>query len=204
MISRVGNVPLETPSLLTTRCSQSLKLKDKERGRRGEAFNDTMYKFLRFFCVTNKFFYCHFLSLPVFYSTPHIPVIFLPRYFSYSEPLYFSLSSLLLLLPSSFHMPLHNHLLLFPFNALPPPLSSFLFLSPTHTNTPGDWAGPEVWSQALVGDRQAPEGAYRQAVPWALAQPPEPRGEEDIVDWGGGPHHLPGTREAGQPMGRNR
>jgi len=55
----------------------------------------------------------------------------------------------------------------------------------------------------MVGDRQAPPGPHRQAVPRALAQPPEPRGEEVVVDPGGGPHHLPGPQEAGQPLGRD-
>lgn len=100
---------------------------------------------------------------------------------------------------------LHHPLLLSLFYLLPPSTSSFLFLCPPFTpkHMTGDRAGPEIRSQALVGDRQAPEGAHRQAVPRALAQPPESRGEEDIVDRGGGPYHLPGARETGEPLGRN-
>lgn len=112
---------------------------------------------------------------------------FLPLSSRPSTTIYFSSFSTLFLLPchlSSFSLP-RTHTI-------------------TRTPTPGDRTGPEVRSQTLVSDRQAPEGAYRQAVPRALAQPPEPGGEEDIVDRGGRPDHLPGTREVGQPLGRNR
>ena len=115
---------------------------------------------------------------------PLLPVIAPSFLFSHAPPLLF------ISLPFStlFLLPCH--------------LSSFSFpCTQKHTFTPGDRAGSEVRSQALVGDSQAPEGAYRQAVPRALAQPPEPRGEEDFMDRGGGPNHLPGTREAGQPLG---
>lgn len=159
--------------------------------------------------MTKKFFIVIFSLTAIFSLFYHSRTCNLfTLVFSYSVPLYFSLSSLLLLLPSPFLMPLHHPFTSLPFRLSSPPLSSFIFLSPPltlkHTPTPGDWAGPEVWSQALVCDRQAPQGAYRQAVPWALAQPPKPRGKEDIVDWGGGPDHLPGTWETGKPLGWNR
>lgn len=93
----------------------------------------------------------------------------------------------------------------FPFSNLyfPPfwrPSSSCSNVTPTSL---GDWAGPEVRSKALVGDRQALEGSYRQAVPRTLAQPPEPGGEEDVVDRGRGPDNLPGAWETGKPLGWN-
>lgn len=150
------------------------------------------------------------LSLSYYHSSPFYPFLHLwflyPSYFSYPVPLNFFLSSLSFLVSSSFHMPPHYYLLLFLFNALLLPLSPPSTPSNTHkhTTSPGDWAGAKVWSQALVGDRQAPERTHWQAVPRALAQPPEPRGEEDIVDWGGGPNHLSGPWEAGKPLGWNR
>lgn len=128
--------------------------------------------------------------------------------------LYDSFVSLLLLLHlSSFHLTSFTLPLLLP---LPPVVSPSFFVShhlllsrfdglplalQQTPASPGDRAGPEVRSKALVSDRQAPEGSYWQAVPRALAQPPQPGGEEDVVDRGRGPDHLPGTRETGKPLG---
>lgn len=76
------------------------------------------------------------------------------------------------------------------------PTTSFLLCA-------GYWSGTQVWPQALVSDRQAPPGADRKAVPWTVAQPPQPGGEEVVVDSGGGSDNLRGPQTAGQPLGRD-
>lgn len=77
----------------------------------------------KFFCVTNKLFYCHFL--PLIYL---LFFLILYPFTSPSPPCYCSflpLSSC----PSTI-------IYFFLFNALPPPLSSFLFLSAPHPPPP--------------------------------------------------------------------
>lgn len=51
---------------------------------------------------------------------------------------------------------------------------------------------------------QTPEGAIGEAVPRALAQPPEPGREEVLLDRGRGSHHLQSPLHAGKPLGRDR
>lgn len=41
-------------------------------------------------------------------------------------------------------------------------------------------------------------------MPGALAQPPQPQDQEDGLDRGGGPYHLPGAPPVRQPMGAHR
>lgn len=174
MISRVANISLETPSLGFTRRSQSAHL-----FRNPEDIRSVRLQTL---CVTSRMSDSFFSLLPLFYLYSfHLTFLTLCPFTAPSPSCCFSF--------------LFSHrLLLSRFDGLP------LALKRTPTS-PGDRAGAEVRSQALVGHRQAPEGSYRQAVPRALAQPPEPGGEEDVVDRGRGPDHLPGARETGKPLG---
>lgn len=51
---------------------------------------------------------------------------------------------------------------------------------------------------------QTPEGPPGKAVPGTLAQPPQPRRQEVLVDSGGRPRHLQGPLRAGKPLGGDR
>lgn len=173
MISRVANISLESPSLGFTRCSQSAHLFRNQEDIGNVQCQTISHRCLTVFSLLYRFCSCHLFTFP---SAP----LLLPLLPVVSPSFLFSLLS-----PSSRS------------DGLPSPPS----LSNKPPTSPGDRAGPEVRSKALVGDRQAPEGSYRQAVPRALAQPPEPGGEEDVVDRGRGPDHLPGARETGKPLG---
>jgi len=59
-------------------------------------------------------------------------------------------------------------------------------------------AGPQVRAQALDPDRQTPEGANRQAVSRALAQPSQSGNQENVLDRRGGQDHLQRAQTVGQ------
>lgn len=54
----------------------------------------------------------------------------------------------------------------------------------------GDRPGAQVRPKALVSDCKAPARENWKTVPRALAQPPEPRGEEVVLDARGRSDHL--------------
>lgn len=57
----------------------------------------------------------------------------------------------------------------------------------------GNRAGSEVRPETLVCDRQALKRSDWKAVQRTLAQPPEPRGEKDLMDRRRRSDHLPGS-----------
>ncbi|XP_061694857.1 uncharacterized protein LOC133510666 isoform X2 [Syngnathoides biaculeatus] len=67
----------------------------------------------------------------------------------------------------------------------------------------GGGVGAQVRQEALVADRQAHAQPQRQTVPRALAQPPQPQSHQESLDPRGGPHHLPGAKGAGEPLGQH-
>ena len=71
------------------------------------------------------------------------------------------------------------------------------FLCPTL----GHRTGPPVWEQAVGVGCQTAERPPGEAVSRALAQPPEPRREEVILDGRGGPDYLQGPLCAWKPLG---
>ena len=67
--------------------------------------------------------------------------------------------------------------------------------------TLGHRAGQPVWEQAVGVGCQTAKRPPGEAVSGALAQPPEPRREEVILDGRGGPDHLQGPLCAWKPLG---
>lgn len=137
MISRVDNVPLETPSLLSTRCFQSPLQVEKKGGKMGGHEQHSVTQCISFWVFSGwlKSFLLSFSFTAIFSLFYHPCTCNLfTLIFSYFVPLYFSLSSLLLLLPSPYLMPLHH-----PFTSLPFQLSSPLYFRlsffSTHTQT---------------------------------------------------------------------
>ena len=65
-------------------------------------------------------------------------------------------------------------------------------------------AGREVRPAEVDLHRRAPARTHRQAVPRALAQPPEPAHQEVALDRRGGVAALPLAPRHGQPLGRDR
>lgn len=68
----------------------------------------------------------------------------------------------------------------------------------------GAGTGGQVWAQEVDADRAAPQGPHREAVPRALAQPPQPQDQEDGLDGGGGSDHLSGAPPVREPVGAHR
>jgi len=58
--------------------------------------------------------------------------------------------------------------------------------------------------QAVEPHREPPARPHREAVPRAVAQPPEPAHQQGGLDRPGGPHHPRGAPKARQPMGGDR